>query len=483
MDQTPVPKPTSLGPQRPSLLPRGVREKLVVAFSLMSIIPLLVLGYVVMNYVFPHLDLGWDLLTVLALALVLALLGHAVAKGLVMPVVKLASEAQEIAGGNYQREVDVHAPDEIGTIGAALNQITQRVRDNMSQLHDYGEQTKRLNLEINKRILSLSHLLQVSNLIAQSATLEEIRTFILERLAQLEEAECNCLLEPAEDGKGFVVAAAVCTDSARAQALLGTQVAGPWLVRALQEAKTLVIDADAAARDRELVESVFGMTNAVCQPLVSMGRGIGLLVSANRTAHFTFTSDTLELLRIFAKQMAIAIENDLLTKRAEELKVVDELTGLYNAQYMRPRLDEELRRAMRYHRPCSLILLNADHFRQFQELYGGLATESALRQLATLIKGQVTEVDRVGRMGPDEFAVILPERNKREAIELAQAICQRVAQHPFMNGTQRVSRPLTVSGGISENPIDGATAEQLWAKAAEFLKLAKLQGKNQVVAQ
>jgi len=402
---------------------------------------------------------------------------------LVMPVVKLASEAQEIAGGDYQREVDAQAPDEIGAIGVALNQITQRVRDNMSQLRDYGEQTKRLNLEINKRILTLSHLLQVSNLITQSAKLEEIRAFILERLTQLEEAECNCLLEPTEDGQGLLVTAAVCTDPAQAETLLGIQVASPWLIRAFKEAKTLVIDARAPAREREMVDQTFGVTNIVCQPLISMGRGIGLLISANRTTEFTFTSDTLELLRVFAKQMAIAIENDLLMKRAEELKVIDELTGLYNAHYMRTRLDEELRRAMRYHRPCSLMVLNADNFRQFQELYGGLATESALRQLATLIKAQVTEVDRVGRMGPDEFAVILPERNKREAIDLAQAICQRVAQHPFMNGAQRVSRPLTISGGISENPIDGAAAEQLWAKAAEFLKVAKLQGKNQVVAQ
>lgn len=467
----------------PSLLPRGLRERLIVAFGLMSVVPLLVMGYVVTNYVFPHLDSIGDVSLVVGLSAVIALLGLSVARGLVMPVIRLASQAQEIAQGNLERVVDVEGAGEVGSLGSALNQITQRVRENMSQLRVYGEQTKHLNLEINRRILTLSHLLQVSNLISQSAKIEEVITFILEKLTQIEEAELNCILEAGGEEGVFLVRAAVGTDARQASALQGTKIVAPWLWKALQERRITLLDAAHSSRaGEEFFGRVFGMTNAVCQPVVSMGQGIGLLICANRKPDFSFQEDCLDLLKVFGKQVTIAIENDLLTKRAEELKVIDELTGLYNAGYMRSRLEEEVRRAIRYHRPCSLLLLNLDNFEQLQQMYGGLAGEGVLHQVAELLKGQATDVDRVGRMGPDEFALILPERNKRQAIDLGEAIRRAVEGCVFRNGNQPLPRSVTLSAGLSENPLDGSTAEELFAKAAQAVRSAKGQGKNRVVS-
>jgi diguanylate cyclase (GGDEF)-like protein len=245
----------------------------------------------------------------------------------------------------------------------------------------------------------------------------------------------------------------------------------------------MVLDsASASGHEQEMLEQLFGMTNAVCQPLVSIGQEVGILISANRKPDFTFVDDAKELLGVFAKQMAIAMENDILQKRAEELKVIDELTGLYNANYMKSRLEEEIRRAIRYHRPCSLVLLNVDGFRQVQDLYGGLAAEQLVKQAADLLKGQASEVDRVGRMSSDEFALILPERNKREAIELAEAVRQRIEGNSFANGPKPLGQRVTISGGVSENPLDGVNAEALLMKAQEALHKAKRDGKNKVVA-
>ncbi len=468
-----------------SLMPQGLREKLIVAFGLMSVVPLLVLGYVVTNYVFPRVETLWDISLVVGLAALVAFLGFIVARGFVVPVVKLAEQAQAIAAGQLVKEVDVgpEAGGEVGSLGMALNQITQRVRENMSQLRVYGEQTKHLNLEINRRILTLSHLLQVSNLISQQAKIEEIITFILERLTQLDEAELNCILElSAEDGD-LVVRAAAGADPNQAMALQGSKVVAPWLTKILQERRTAVVDSEhKASAGGELLQSLFGMKHAFCQPIVSLGQGTGLLITANAKPEFVFGEDCLDLLKVFGKQVSIAIENDLLAKRAEELKVIDELTGLYNAGYMKSRLEEEVRRAMRYHRPCAFLLLNLDDFQQIQGLYGGLAGEGILHQVANLLKGRVTEVDRVGRMGSDEFAMILPERNKREAIELAEAVRGAIEQHPFLNGNQPLPRPVSLCVGVSENPLDGSTAQELLNKATQAVRSAKGQGKNRVVA-
>lgn len=466
-----------------SLHKRGLREKLIVAFSLMSVIPLLVLFYLVSVYVIPHARQTWDVLVVVGLASGIAVLGLVLTRGFVLPVIRLASQAQAIADGQLEKEVDVASQDEVGSIGNALNLITQKVRDNMDQLSVYGEQTKKLNLEINRRMLALSNLLHVSNLIAQSAKLDEVTAFVLEKLTEIEEAELNCLLELDPEDGSFVIRGCVCADAGQMSALRGGRVNSLWLCKILEEGHLLAVDAEhVSAEAGQLLRGQFGMANAVFQPIVSMRQNIAVLVSANRKAGFSFGADCLDLLKVFGKQMAIAVEKDLLAKRADTLKVIDELTGLYNASYIKSRLSEEIRRAERYHRPCSLVLLDIDDFEKLLERHGTLASEAVLHQVAELMKAQVTEVDRIGRMGPDQFALILPERNKREALDLAEAIRKTVERHVFANGPALLPCSVHLCAAVSENPLDGSEGERLFAKAAEAMKAAKQQGKNKVLA-
>ncbi len=137
---------------------------------------------------------------------------------------------------------------------------------------------------------------------------------------------------------------------------------------------------------------------------------------------------------------------------------------------------------MRYQRSCSLVVLNLDDFQRVQDLYGAMAGEGILHQVAEILKAQVTEVDRVGRMDRDEFAIILPEKSKREAIELAESIRRVVEGTQFISGSQPLPGFLTICAGVSENPLDGSSEEGLFAKAVEALKAAKQQGKNKVLA-
>ncbi|MBI3615505.1 MAG: diguanylate cyclase [Candidatus Omnitrophica bacterium] len=458
-----------------SIMPQGLREKLMVAFSLMSILPLLVLSYVLWSEVFPHTKSPGQISVIAGLAIVLAVLGFLVARGLVFPVIRMSSEAKAIVEGNLDTEVDADEPGELGNLGMALNQMTQRVRDNMRQLQVYGEQTKFLNLEINRHILAFSDLLHASNLITQSASLEEIRGFILEKLSHLEEAELNCLMVPVEGEEGvFLVDAAAGVDRTQVELLLHKKVMAPWLARALHERRLLVIDdSTGSSVEKDFLESLFGMRNAACQPLVSVGKAVSLLISANQKQGFTFEEDAMNLLRVFARQMGIAIENDTLTKRAALLEITDELTGLYNAKHMRNRLEEEIQRAIRFHHSCSLAVFRLGSLDRIRDVDGSSAADEVLKQVAGLFKKNLTEVDRVGRTGPEEFTLILPERNKREAIELAEAIRQQIERQPFTSGSSLLSCPLSVSAGVSENPLDGSTAAHLLAKATEAIQSAK----------
>lgn len=464
-----------------SLFHRGLREKLAVAFALMSVVPLLVLGYVVANYIFPERGPLGDLSLVVGLAAFISLLGFWVVKKLVAPVIRMAQEARGIAAGDWSGRVRIDSADEIGQLGAALNQITARVQENMSQLRTYGEQVRDLNLEINQRMIALSHLLQVSNLIGQSARLDEVMRFILDKLTHLEEAQLACLMDLSGE-EDFVVRMACGGEGVDEEPLLHRRLRAPGLKRVLARKQTLVLDGRSAdSTEGKALRQFFGLPNVVVLPLSSAGQGHGLLVCGNAKPDFTFPQEVLDLLRVFAKQMGIAIENDLLQRKAEALQTLDELTGLYNDSYMQGRLEEEVQRAARYHRSCALVLIDLDNFRNLQELYGQLVAERALKQVGALLKREVTEVDRVGRMGWNEFAMILPERNKKEAIALAEKIRQRISARRFQDGHSALPGGLTASAGVSENPLDGATAEELFKKAASALTRAKAEGKNRVV--
>jgi diguanylate cyclase (GGDEF)-like protein len=468
------------------LMPERLNERLVVAFCLMSVLPLLVLGYIISAYVFPQLKLSSGIpitsLTVVVLVVVwLSFTGWYLVRGVVQAVTRLSSEAQRIASGELEQSVETDAPGEIGELGSALNQITEQVRDNMTQLQNYGEETRQMNLEINRRILSLSNVLQVSNLITQSDKLSEILNTILEKMGQLGDVDLNCLLEFKEEEEIFSVLGISQMMAGKSTFLERKEVAAPWLCNLLSARRTVVLD-DSSPKpaDRKLFEQLFGMPTGVCQPIVVLGKEWGILISGTEAKGLSYRKDSIELLKVFAKQMSIALENQLLTKRAHELEIIDELTSLYNASYIKRRLEEELRRSRRFHRPCALAFLDLDDFRQFQERAGGLAAEKVLRQVAQLLQAQVSEVDRVGRMGSDEFALILPERSKREAVALLENIRLQMESHLFIKGQNKSAQALTLSAGISENPLDGSTCDDLMTKAAEALKRAKEQGKNRV---
>ncbi|MCM8812027.1 MAG: sensor domain-containing diguanylate cyclase [Candidatus Omnitrophica bacterium] len=465
-----------------SLMSRGIKEKLVVAFCLMSLVPLLVLFYILANYTLPNTGFSWDLGVVITIVVGISILGFIVSRSFVLPVIKLAEDAKQIAAGQVDQKVQVRAEDEVGVLGNALNEITERVRENMAQLRVYGEETRHLHLEINRKIVTLSNLLQVSNLITQSAKVEEVVVFILEKLCQLEEAELNVFLEPSSEPDLFIVRLAMGANRHKAEKLVNSTLSFPWLQRLSTERKILLIDRNSGFSPEKIsLQQAFGMSNAICQPLHTIGKSVGILICANNKPDFTFDDDMQDILKVFAKQMAIAIENDLLTKRAKKLEIMDELTGLYNARYAKNRLEEEIMRAKRYHRPCSLAVFNLDDFKRIPAAYGGAEADRMLAQVAELIRSELNEVDRAGRLGPNEFCVILPERNKRDAIRVAERIRQRIEQQVFKGTDQKIQERLTVSVGIGENPLDGSTAAELFAKATQLMRLAKEQGKNRVV--
>jgi diguanylate cyclase (GGDEF)-like protein len=463
-----------------SLGSRGLRYKLKISFYLMSILPLLVCIYLVSNYILPRVGLKTDIAASVLISVFIAAAGFFLLKEVFDRIVSVSSEAKLIAAGDLSRRVPIKEADEVGDLGGALNQLTQRIRSNMDELKSYSERTTAINLEIQKRVLVLSSLLQISSLISQGSQLDDILKLIVEKSHLLASSDAAYLLFREEKEEAFSMRVA---DGLACAYLLKIKV-GPTdalFSKISKSGKVLILD-----KQNPLPQPIalsfyeqFRFRNTLLTPVFLRGRIAAVLGIGNTRDNFVYDKQDLELLDIFAKQIAIAVENDILMHRVEKLEIKDTLTGLYNEGFIRSRLQEEIKRAIAYQRPCALALFNLDNFRQYHETFGSLQAESTLKKVALLVRDSVGEIDRVGRTGDNEFSVVLPEKNKRQAQQLAEEIRKKVAFS--FSEEQDSKKRLSISAGVSENPLDGIEAEELIAKAKEALAAAKSQGMNRVV--
>ncbi|NQT75622.1 MAG: diguanylate cyclase [Candidatus Omnitrophica bacterium] len=460
-----------------SLVPKGLRYKTMIAFCLMSLIPLLICFWLVTTYIFPNINLFFGLSMgnislILVISLFISMLGLYVTKEMIDPVLKIADDARGIAEGDTDKVIDVYREDEIGELGTSLNIMTQKIRENIEELKAYGERTKLINIEINKKVLALSGLLQIGNLISSSKELQTVLDFIAQKLSDVEDGSAAILMLLDEETGEFKVASSCNIADDRLEGLsLRQDETAP---------NTVVVDKDSPASTETLKRflAALGLKNIAAMPIVVARKQYGVLAVGNKKQDFAFKDDEKELLKVFLKQTCIAVENDLLIRRAKELAVKDELTGLYNQSYIHTRLDEEIKRAVMYQRPCGYLLIDMDGFRDFHERFGEAKTETLLKALGELLKGAVTEVDKVARLAADRFAIVLPERNKKQAATVAEDVRKKI--EGSLGRVMKTVGNVTVSIGVSENPIDGSTADELMEKAERLVKSAKSLGKNRV---
>ena len=163
------------------------------------------------------------------------------------------------------------------------------------------------------------------------------------------------------------------------------------------------------------------------------------------------------------------------------LSAIDRLTGLFNRGYFDERVEAELSRARRGQQPLSLVMIDVDHFKRFNDRYGHAAGDTALRTIAALVRNMVRRHDIVSRYGGEEFVVVLPETSADAAVEKLEAIRAAVEAAAIRLPRQQGSGSLTISAGVSTFPADGVTTDDLLDEADARLFRAKESGRNRVI--
>lgn len=160
----------------------------------------------------------------------------------------------------------------------------------------------------------------------------------------------------------------------------------------------------------------------------------------------------------------------------------DAVTGLYNHRYFKDHFHRELLRAKRHKRSLSLLMIDVDHFKQFNDQHGHPEGDRALMQIGVELSSAVRNIDTVSRYGGEEFAVILPDTKLSDALEIAERIRKQI-ESKFNSENQLTQGrvPLTVSLGIASFPEHGDKSQNLIERADAALYTAKKQGRNQSI--
>ncbi|MCK4368174.1 MAG: diguanylate cyclase [Dehalococcoidales bacterium] len=208
-------------------------------------------------------------------------------------------------------------------------------------------------------------------------------------------------------------------------------------------------------------------------PIKSGGRLIGILALGKKQQGNIYSHEDIELVVSMASQASILIENARLYAQATIRANTDGLTGLYNHRHFHERLEQEIARGSRFGSMFSLIMLDIDLFKAYNDIYGHLAGDDVLRRIGRYLESSIRSIDLAFRYGGEEFAIILPETRLDVAVRVAERIRKTIESK-----TSSRAMPITISLGIANWPTDGVMKEEIIARADAALYRAKQAGRN-----
>ncbi|WP_417684230.1 diguanylate cyclase [Roseibium sp.] len=218
--------------------------------------------------------------------------------------------------------------------------------------------------------------------------------------------------------------------------------------------------------------------NVVCIPLLAQGEVLGV-IHLKEAEQRPFSPMELEVAKAIGKETAIAISNLKLRETLEQQALHDPLTGLYNRRYLEERFESLVAQSKRDSLPFWILVIDVDHFKNYNDQHGHDAGDFVLIQLAKLLKRKASKANIACRLGGEEFAVVLPGYGHEEAAALAEDIRSETEGLSMMFEGRHLGC-VTISGGLSTYPSDGEQLANLLKVADEHLYLAKRSGRNRI---
>lgn len=411
---------------------------------------------------------------ILTVALVLAL-WLVLSRAVVRPLKTFAQRARLIARGDLSQRVVFPQEDEIGDLAISFNSMTEELEDRIGELEEAKD---RLETSIHRVAEALSSALDIDSI---------MHVMITESKGVAGFAEGRVLLQDGTvytSGHGDESVAverspngATAADSASDR--LTTVLRGLTLSMAgVDSLRVLYRSADVGLAEAGLPEE---FESIVLVPMISEAEVIGHVLLAS-TEHLELGLSERRALEFLTTQGARAVVHSRLHVRAREMAITDGLTGLFDHRHFYEQFEVEMMRSERYGLPLSLVLLDVDYFKSYNDRVGHRGGDHVLRRLGALLREIARATDIPARYGGEEFALVLPHTNHPDALAFAERLRRLVEQEPFVEEAAQPDGALTVSVGVASRPDHGGTVESVVEAADGALFRAKAAGRNRVVS-
>jgi two-component system, cell cycle response regulator len=403
-------------------------------------------------------QLVWGIvLLAAALAAVVAIVRLRVTRATVR---KLSQDVGALAGGEYDRPLKVRGSGDLEQLVQSLNQLSLRLKSQAAELKESSEALTRAHTRFGEALRATHDMDRILE-IALDTGMETVRAkrglLMLRKGATL----------TAGVGRNLTVAGL--------QIPVGSGIAGQ--VAATGQPIRLPGSAAPVPDDRDPpFETVLSV------PMFSQNRVIGVLNLYDKQDGRPFTEADMRTIMSLTDQAGVAIENVLLHQEAQRLAIMDGVTGIWNHRWFQIQFAQELDRAERFGRPFSLLIIDIDDFKAFNDTYGHQLGDFVLVELARRIRSAIRDVDMFARYGGEEFELLLSETDISGAVKTAEKLRSIVADTPFESDLSPEPLKVTVSVGVASYPEAGIDRPSIF-KAADFaMYAAKAAGKNRVVA-
>ena len=216
-------------------------------------------------------------------------------------------------------------------------------------------------------------------------------------------------------------------------------------------------------------------------PLYKAGNPLGMLVLARRAG--TFRPAVIRDVESARATIVLLVEQlEYLDKISvySDIANVDGLTGLYNHRYFQEALSKEVARAQRLGYPVSLMMIDIDHFKQYNDNFGHPQGDIALKEIAGVLRRNIRSYDLAARYGGEEMVIVLPQVSPHRALPLVERIRTSIAELPFRGASDMHAVQLTISVGVAGLPANAKSKSELIKRADQALYLAKEEGRNRV---
>ncbi|MFO1519346.1 MAG: diguanylate cyclase [bacterium] len=417
------------------------------------------------------------------------------------PLDRLIHAIAQAESGNLTVRAQVKSQDEIGELTTKFNEMLGKIGELESRkirterdlilaqedlkykkmLEEKAQIIEETNRQLNRSVNDLSVLYRVSQMISSTIVPEELY---------------NVLIDVVVETLGFQEFALLVFDDATKR----LQVKAAYGFKDNQKVKGLTFGmgegiSGHVAKDREMVyikDTAKDPTylhykgekmeegSFLSLPIISHNRLLGVM-NFSRPGVDSFSAMDIKLLNSLGSQVAVSIENARLFEKTKELSVTDELTRVYNRRHFQTMLQMEFKRAKRFGRNLSLLMIDVDYFKQYNDTYGHVDGDKVLEEIATILAENVREVDTVARYGGEEFSLILTHTTAEEAAHVAEKLAKLVEKHGFKPQEDKPETHVTISVGVANFPDDSDNMETLIDRADMALYEAKKRGRNRVV--